>query len=185
MLLQRDDIEIDELAEFKAGQFQIRQQLLLVDWVNVLGRLEFNDDQSRHDEVCSKTLVEFDAVVDDRNRHLSLDDQTALLQFMGQRNLIDRFEQARAELRVNLEGAVHDDLPDFVFSRRAVSDAAYAGTPMVPRLPSLVQIRFWIVDEKVLPNAPDFRRLFTQLVDVPSGTNLSTIEQAALAAQGS
>lgn len=60
----------------------------------------------------------------------------------------------------------------------------YAGTPMVPRLPSLVQIRFWIVDEKVLPNAPDFRRLFTQLVEVPSGTNMSTTEQAALASQG-
>lgn len=45
----------------------------------------------------------------------------------------------------------------------------WAGTPLVPRLPAIVQVRFWIADEKVLPNAVDFRRLFTQLMDVPAG----------------
>lgn len=50
-----------------------------------------------------------------------------------------------------------------------VSAAEYFGSPMNPRLPSLVQVRFWIADEKVLPNAPDFRRLFTQLIQVPAG----------------
>lgn len=50
-----------------------------------------------------------------------------------------------------------------------VSAAEYFGSPMNPRLPALVQVRFWIADEKVLPNAPDFRRLFTQLIQVPAG----------------
>ena len=56
-----------------------------------------------------------------------------------------------------------------------------AGSPIVPRLPALVQIRFWLCDEKVLPNAPDFRRLFTQLIQVPAGVLPTNTTQTAQA----
>ena len=52
----------------------------------------------------------------------------------------------------------------------------YAGTPIVPRLPALVQVRFWIADEKVLANAADFRRLFVQVMDVPAGAGAGVNE---------
>lgn len=55
----------------------------------------------------------------------------------------------------------------------------WQGSPLVPRLPSLVQIRFWIADEKVLPNAVDFRRLFTQLIEVPAGASRDLSSQTA------
>jgi len=51
------------------------------------------------------------------------------------------------------------------------NSVVWQGSPLVPRLPGLVQVRFWIADEKVLPNAVDFRRLFTQLMQVPAGAS--------------
>lgn len=62
----------------------------------------------------------------------------------------------------------------------------YAGTPIVPRLPALVQVRFWIADEKVLANAADFRRLFVQVMDVPAGAGAGVNEavRQQAAAQG-
>lgn len=59
------------------------------------------------------------------------------------------------------------------------NSVVWQGSPLVPRLPNLVQVRFWIADEKVLPNAVDFRRLFTQLIEVPAGARRDYTEQAA------
>lgn len=43
------------------------------------------------------------------------------------------------------------------------------GSPLSPRIPAIVNPRFWIMREKPQPGSSDFRRWFSQLVDVPSG----------------
>jgi len=53
------------------------------------------------------------------------------------------------------------------------------GTPIAPRLPALVQVRFWLMDEKPLLNLADFRRLYVQVMQVPSGIRRGEANQTA------
>jgi hypothetical protein len=47
--------------------------------------------------------------------------------------------------------------------------AADFGSPLQPRIPATIGIGFWIMQDKPQPGSSDFRRWFSQLVDVPAG----------------
>jgi prepilin-type N-terminal cleavage/methylation domain-containing protein len=47
---------------------------------------------------------------------------------------------------------------------------ARLGSPLAPRIPALVSPGFWLMEARPAPGAPDFRRWFTQTIDVPSAT---------------
>lgn len=49
-----------------------------------------------------------------------------------------------------------------------IENARYEGTPLAPRLPAVVHAGFWLVFEKPTAGSPDFRRWFTQIIEVPS-----------------
>lgn len=63
--------------------------------------------------------------------------------------------------------AFDDVLANYFAGERA--SATETGSPLTPRLPALVQPGFWVVTEKPTVNAADFRRWFTQLVEIPAG----------------
>lgn len=42
------------------------------------------------------------------------------------------------------------------------------GSPLAPRIPAMVSPGLWLMLERPSPGAPDFRRWFTQTIDVPS-----------------
>ena len=55
-------------------------------------------------------------------------------------------------------------------SYQKTGDILYVfGTPLTPSMPASVCVRFWVLAEKTSPNAPDFKQLFTQILDVPVG----------------
>lgn len=91
----------------------------------------------------------------------------------GYINALERMDDAYEDF-LNLPSAPNLQALDRTLQNAIAggADAAeFFGSPVNPRLPGLVQVRFWIADEKVLPNAPDFRRLFTQLIQVPAGAS--------------
>lgn len=48
--------------------------------------------------------------------------------------------------------------------------ALLAGSPLAPRLPALISPGLWFMDASPAPGAADFRRWFTQTIEVPSAT---------------
>ncbi len=81
--------EIQKITDFHSGQAQVGEQLFLMRIGDVLDGLEFQDNFAVDDHVGSEAFLEFDALVDDRHRHLSLHRQIPPLQLVGQHCLID------------------------------------------------------------------------------------------------
>jgi hypothetical protein len=94
-----------------------------------LDGLQFQNDQPLDQNVRAESLVELNVVVNDGNRDLPLDVQTSLSQFVSQRDLVDGFQQTGTERFMDLEGAVHDDLSEFVFGHCVFLLALALGIP--------------------------------------------------------
>jgi len=69
-------------------------------------------------------------------------------------------------------------LADNVLGNR--SSSKNLGSPLLPRIPSVVTVDFWVTRAKTRPGAPDFRRRFTQSIPVPAATGRAVTSTIAL-----
>src|SRR5579863_6344868 len=127
-LLHQRRPEVEDVSEFHAGEPQVGLNLLAVRPAEHLNGLQLDDDLAGHEQIGAKGLVEGDAFVKNRNGNLALDGQSALLQFIVHHDLIDRFEQPRPQLAMDLDRGPNQDGADFIFrhgdfSRRERKDA--------------------------------------------------------------
>ena len=107
-------LEVDEQAQTLVGEPQVGQKLLLVNRSENLDGFHFHDHLIFDDQVGAEAGVNAHTVVDHRNRLLPHRAQTPAAQFICQDWIVDRFEQARPERRMDAEGGIHNLLGDGV-----------------------------------------------------------------------
>jgi hypothetical protein len=69
-------------------------------------------------------------------------------------------------------------LADNVLGNR--SSSKNLGSPLLPRIPSVVTLDFWVTRAKTRPGAPDFRQRFTQSIPVPAAQGRAVTSTIAL-----
>ncbi len=108
--------EVDDHTELVGCQPQVRQELGLEDAVVNHNGLAFDDDLAAHNEVDSKRRGKFFAFVRNRESHLPVYGQSALLQFPYQGFFVDTFEKARpAQRAVDFNGTFDNVAANLVF----------------------------------------------------------------------
>jgi hypothetical protein len=70
--------------------------------------LEFNNDCATHHQIGTKTVVEGDALIYEADALLTLDLQSAALEFVRQVYVVHRLQQARPACAMNPQRCVHD-----------------------------------------------------------------------------
>jgi hypothetical protein len=107
-VLDEDHVKVDEQAKAFVRQAEIRQKLFPVDRSERLDGFDFDDYLVFHDEIGPEASIYTDTLIDHRNRLLSHGAETSTAEFIRQDGIINGFQQARAEGRVNAEGGVHN-----------------------------------------------------------------------------
>ena len=67
---------------------------------------DFHDDLVFYDQVCPEARVDADILIDDRDRLLAHRADSPAAQFIRQDRIVNGFEQARAQRRMNAESGV-------------------------------------------------------------------------------
>jgi hypothetical protein len=80
-----------------------------------LDRLEFCDHLPLYDKIGEEPFLELDSVKNDGDGNLSLDLQSALLKLIRQEDFVHALQKPGAKLPVKANGAIDDDLANFVF----------------------------------------------------------------------
>jgi hypothetical protein len=78
----------------------------LKDRRHSVDRFDLHDHRFFHEEIQSQSGFNAKRIVDDWDRHLLLDSEGLLSQFVIEAGFIDAFEQSRANRRMNSNGAV-------------------------------------------------------------------------------
>jgi len=93
-----------------------------VDRGKNLHGLKLDHDPTFHEQIHTKTIIEGHVIVFEGDGFLPLDPQAAPLKRLGQYGLIDRFQEAWAQILVDLQGGINDGTGDVVqrgrFTRR-------------------------------------------------------------------
>lgn len=94
----------------------------------------------------------------------------AFSEYFNDNRNIPGYEDLLANTSESIESKVlrFDDKLQETFGASTVSEDTY-GSPLLPRIPATINIGFWIMVEKTQPGSSDFRRWFSQAVDVPAG----------------
>jgi hypothetical protein len=80
----------------------MRKQLSLVHGMDRLFTLRFDNDSSLDNEVRTKSAIQLDPLINQRDSLLPLDPKSQLLKLVSQTSLISRFEEPRAKPSMNL-----------------------------------------------------------------------------------
>ncbi len=70
--------------------------------------LELHNDLILDNEVSSKSFLESDAPILDGDGDLAFDPETPLAKFMGEDNFVNRLQQSRTQLTMNLNSQIDD-----------------------------------------------------------------------------
>ncbi len=100
---------VDQEPEGKAHQPEIGEQLLMVDGGQLLDGFELNHQDSIDHQVRPKSFVQAESIKFNRHGLLARDRPTAILQPLGQNRLVNRLEQPRPQVAVQMKGGVNDD----------------------------------------------------------------------------
>jgi hypothetical protein len=114
--LQNSLAEVKQVAELQSSQPQIGLHLFLMGWIHSLHGFEFQKHFVFRDEIGAKSLIEFDAPIFNPDGHLPLHMKPSVFQAIGQNDFVNRFQQARAEVSVNLNRLLDHHRADFVFA---------------------------------------------------------------------
>jgi len=98
------DVEVDEQSDAFPTEFQVREQLRLVNGKNRFDRFDLDDHFVLNDEIDAISKRNGDVVVDNRKWLLSLERQTEAIQFVAQTYLVGTFKQAGTESGMHLVG---------------------------------------------------------------------------------
>src|SRR5438132_4082310 len=99
-------VEVDQQAKPLVGETEIGQKLLLVDWGEQLDGFDFHDDLFLDHQIGPESGIDADTVIDHRNRLLAHCAEAPPAQLIRQDCLINGFQQARTQGRMNAESGV-------------------------------------------------------------------------------
>lgn len=107
--------EVYQQTETTVAQAELCEHLLAVNRDEFLHGLQLHNDFALNYQVGAEAFVEGQFIVANGNRHLTFGREALFSEFVGEDNLIDRFEQTRPKPCMNLERGVENDPGDFVF----------------------------------------------------------------------
>lgn len=119
-VFQQRFTEVDQESQSKPGQSQLSQNLFAVNRGEFLHRLQFDDNQVLNDNVGPETLIEGETIVIDRDSNLPFGCESRVSQFMHKNHFVNRFEQSRPGLFVDLDSIVNNDGCDFVLPHQTI-----------------------------------------------------------------
>ena len=97
-------------------------------------------------------------------------DTQGLRTFNGLENIAGYAPFRAANSRADAEFAVQQMDEQLSGTLRRVAQGSAFASPFAPRLPAVVTPTFWLMDRSPWVGAADFRRLFTQGIPIPAGT---------------
>src|SRR5689334_2986733 len=89
------DVEVDQQAETAVGEFQVGQELRLVNGEQLLDGLQFHNDTSFNEQIEFQPGVDLNVVIPDRKQQLPLHLQSLPSELVNQTSFIDRLKKAR------------------------------------------------------------------------------------------
>ncbi len=120
-ILNQAYVEIDEQSQALIGKTQVCHQLLLMHRRNQFQRFDLDNDFVFHNQVGPKAVVDAKRVVNDRNRMLAQNPEAPAFQFMRKDCLVNGFQKARSQARVNPVRGIHDLSGQGIFGHRVPS----------------------------------------------------------------
>ncbi|HUF68615.1 MAG TPA: hypothetical protein VMM79_08140, partial [Longimicrobiales bacterium] len=103
-------IEVEQQTDVVAGQFQVCQNLRDVDGVEPIDRFQLDYYAAFDKQIDPIAAVELRSLVNDGNRHLTLDGDTHTDEFVHETLLIGRLEQPGPQLAVHRDRGANDPL---------------------------------------------------------------------------
>jgi hypothetical protein len=97
-LTQVRDVEVNEESYTLATQFEVRQQLCFVDWMDGLNRFHFDDHLIFDKQIDAIAELDDKAIVFDRKWFLRFEGDPEALQFVTKAGSIRTFQKTRSEL---------------------------------------------------------------------------------------
>src|SRR5690242_20638568 len=108
-------VEVEEQAERKMRDLQIRDELLSVKRKQLLHGLHFDNDLFLHDEITLVGGRYSNAVVIDRKNDLTLERQPELRECLAQAFLVRTLDETRADRCMNIDCRADDFVGDLVW----------------------------------------------------------------------
>jgi hypothetical protein len=105
---KKDRVEVDEQSNLLVEQSHVGEQLGGMDGFELVAGLDFHDQRSRDDEVCSIAAIKLDATMADRDAHLGLEGNPTMSKLMLEAGTVGGLEQSWAKDTVNLDGGPKD-----------------------------------------------------------------------------
>jgi len=84
-------MEINQQADGKIQQPEMRKQLSLIDWMQRFFTFQLKRNPTFYNQISAKSAIEFYAVINHGNRFLSFYSQSDFREFIGQTCLVSRF----------------------------------------------------------------------------------------------
>lgn len=114
-LFQTNDIEVHQQSYFATTQAKVGQKLRFVYALNVLNRLDFNDELISDNDIRPKSSFQFIPSIDNGYRKLTREGKARLGELEAQAFLVNRFQEAWSELSVDVD--CHTDHPLHQFAQ--------------------------------------------------------------------
>ncbi len=130
-------MEIHEKARLPPAKPQVRQELRFVNGDEPLDRFQFDYQSTIHDEIDSVPTIQPNGFVDDRQRPMPVECQSAYAQFIGEALFIGGFEQPRTKMAMDL-----DSRSDNLLSQAVAFVCTHLPSPFFRRL--CVSVPRWL-----------------------------------------
>src|SRR2546422_4153632 len=101
-------MEVDEQSQFPSAKLQVAEQLSLVDRQQSIDGLHLHHNDPGHKEVQPIAAVQLSSLVIDGKRFLTFKRDFSQRQLLRQTLFVSRFQQARSQCPVNLDGRSND-----------------------------------------------------------------------------
>src|ERR1700687_3997431 len=109
-----DNVEVDQQSERSATEFQIRDDLSLMNRRDCVYRLDLHDDEILNHQIHSIPNFQLHTSIDHGKADLTFSLHARLVEFVVQAGLIGAFEQSSAQLRMNLHRSADDGMANFL-----------------------------------------------------------------------
>jgi hypothetical protein len=102
------NVEVDEEPDFRATEFQVRQDLRFVDRQQLGDGLHFDDDAAFDEEIDSVACVNRHFIVDDRKQCLGFDGEPGVLKLVCQTHPVGPLQKTWTQTGVHAIGESQD-----------------------------------------------------------------------------
>ena len=122
-ILETENIKIDQQSDLSSTQFQVREQLRLVDWRDLIDCLELHDNKILDQQIQTVSDIKADAIVLNWLFDFGIGLETTFAQFMRQTGFISRIAASRISPVTSLITMTFPQIPKpkFGVSSQAIS----------------------------------------------------------------